>query len=159
MDTSKKNELTQKIVIVLFEFMKISNLSWDETYFRFLMADSNSGYESEWLFRKERKLSYLPGDLADPRSKCMDLIEPLFVSLFDEIANEDKGRPVVAVATIDSNKNYKIKFEHEDFYALQIGLLNVGLSNSYFTDEVDVNEEVIGYRKDVEELNAKGQAH
>jgi hypothetical protein len=159
MDPSKKNELTQKIVIVLFEFMKTSNLNWDETYFRFLMAGPGSGYRSEWLFRKERKLSYLPDEFADPERKCMRLIEPLFVALFDEIANEGSDRPVVAVATIDSNKNYKIKFEHEDFYALQIGMMNVGLSNSYFNGEVDVDEEVIGYRKDIEELNAKGQSH
>jgi hypothetical protein len=101
------------------------------------------------MFRKERELSPLRGN-----DNYDELLISLMNGLFDEIEDETKQRPLVAVLTVDAEKNYNLKLDYQNSRALEIGYLGLGKITSYFlNNEVDIPDFAKEYQ---EELAAKG---
>ena len=145
---SKKDEITEVMTKVLFDFMSVSNTVWDQVYLRFYSAEK--GHSSiQFMFRKERELSPLRGN-----DNYDDLLISLMNGLFDEIEDETKQRPLVAVLTVDAEKNYNLKLDYQNPRALEIGYMGFGKATSYFlNNEVDIPDFAKEY---IDALAAKG---
>ena len=134
----KKNELTLLMAKVLLKFTSDTSADWDQTYFRF--CSTNQAPNSfQFMVRHDRQLSEL-GSAVEYTS----LLEPLMLSLFDEMQLETKTRPLVAVLTVFATKNYALKLAYHDANANQIGLLELGTATSYFSaHEIDIPAHII----------------
>ncbi|MCH8620427.1 hypothetical protein [Undibacterium sp. TS12] len=129
----KKNELTLLMAKVLLKFTSDSTNVWDQTYFRFYSSDV-APTAFQFMIRKNRELSVLS---AVP--EYTSLLEPLMLSLFDEMQAEVHKRPLVAVLTVHADKTYALKLDYHNPHANEIGLLDLGTANSYFVNnEVDI---------------------
>lgn len=145
---SKKDDITVIAVKTLYHFMFSSNVDWDQAYFRFYSANkSHSSFE--FTYRKGRKLSLIDSDPA-----CDDVLDSLMHGLFDELEVESRQRPMVAVLSVDKDKNFNMKFDYQNPRGLEIGYIGMGKATSYYqNNEVDIPEHVRDYQN---ELAKKG---
>ncbi|MDM5179971.1 hypothetical protein PO883_22530 [Massilia sp. DJPM01] len=137
---TKKDEVVREMTGVLLEFMALTRLDWDATYFRFARPGGGTT-SSEWLYRKDRDLNYFQG-MAQLEMTYQTTLEKLAEDLSDAMVSEGRERPVVIVATVDSGKNYNLKFDYKNPSALEIRLLSLGMANSYFGDDIVIDKTV-----------------
>jgi hypothetical protein len=142
-----KDEITTLAIEVFSEFLVASKMDCDEGYFRFYSAESSHS-SFEFMCRKGRELSPMRAI-----GKYTNLLRPLMQALFDELPGERNVRPLVAVMRLDLSGNYNIKFDYSDPLAHEIGYLGLGKKNSYFSNEVDIPQDVLDYQR---QLASKG---
>ncbi|MDQ1831142.1 hypothetical protein [Massilia scottii] len=147
---SKKDEVVREMAGVLLEFMALTKLDWDATYFRFASPGGGTT-SSEWLYRKNRELDYFQG-IAQLEMTYQTTLEKLAENLSAEIVSEGRERPVVIVATVDSEKNYNLKFDYKNPSALEIRPLSLGMANSYFGDEIVIDKNIEGFQEHLKGL-------
>lgn len=145
----KKDEIVQRIIATMIEFIKLTELDWDATYYRYVALGGGS-CSSECLFRKERELNYF---LVPPRTK------QTYINVLQEMAEElsrEMGKggatPVVLVASVDKELNYNMKFDYENPKGLEIRLLSLGSPNSYFGNEVDIPKEATNFNNELKKI-------
>lgn len=138
----KKNELTLLMAKVLLKFTSESKIDWDQAYFRFCSSEKSQN-SFQFMVRKGRALHSLPGN-----DEYTNLLEPLMLSLFDEMQAEVHKRPLVAVLTVSAEKNYALKLDYHNTHAHEIGLLELGTATSYFSgNEIDIPVDIILQQK------------
>ncbi|NHZ90322.1 hypothetical protein F2P45_15035 [Massilia sp. CCM 8733] len=147
---SKKDEIVQKMAGVLLEFMTLTKLDWDATYFRFASPGGGTT-SSEWLYRKDRELNYFQG-MAQLEMTYQNTLEKLAENLSAEIVSEGREQPVVIVATVDSEKKYNLKLDYRDPSALEIRLLSLGMENSYFGEEILIDKTIEQFQEHLKGL-------
>ncbi len=138
----KKNELTLLMAKVLLKFTSESAPGWDQAYCRFYSSGQLPN-TFQFMVRKARELTALAS-----MTEYTTLLEPLMLSLFDEMHAEVHKRPLVAVLTVNAEKNYALKLDYHNPHANEIGLPELGTATSYFVNnEVDIPAHVIAQQK------------
>jgi hypothetical protein len=142
---------------VLKEFMELTEVDWDEAFFRFVKYSSTHvSVQFSYIF--QRKLIMGAGKNIDKRKKreYQETLQNLMKEVFIDIEKEDKKEPLVAVLKVTGEGNYNVKFDYEDTNALEINLIRLGLDNSYFTvQDVDIPENVKEFQKEMAEAEGK----
>lgn len=135
-----KNELIVAAVKLFAEFMNKVGVTYDSAYYRFVEFAEGEHVSSKWNFRIGRSLSLaeVSDDLFD---SYFTALESLMVEILNSIGNEGHTRPKVIVISLGKSLSYTIKFNEFDVDALDIGIMALGQSNSYFPEgEIDLPE-------------------
>lgn len=113
-------------------------MDWDEAFYRFYSAEVGH-LESTDSYRKGRELI-----IPDSKAELRESIKFEFYNLFHLIENETGRRPIVALLTLDIEKNYSLKFDYTNPRAMQIAPFYLGTKDTYFqNNEVDVPEFIL----------------
>lgn len=141
---SKKDSLTEIVAKTLLEFISSQGLNWSQIYFRYYSA--KPGHSSiQFMFRDGRELSPLRGD-----DKYDDSLLKQMTGLFDEIGKETAQRPLIAVISVDTEKNYHLQLDYHDPRAYEIGYLGLGKTSTYFkNNEVNIPDVVSEYQNEL----------